>query len=184
MTPRAPQRPWHWAWCGGALVLLAVPNLVAVVTPLERWPLTSAPMFAASPIENARYRTHFIVEERGVDGAVVDVDFPVRACTGLSEWRFRRSFLVEAWGSDDDDAPFGYVDGDTDAARAARVGRYLGGIVRFARAQKKPQLRRARALRVEIEQVHPPLPPAARRRVLGRYVVDDDRFVYVDGARQ
>ncbi len=159
-------------WCAVAFVVLVGPNIVAVVAPFEHWPWTCAPMFAASATGNALYRTHFILEKR--DGTTAPL--PTKDAAGLNDWHFRRSFLVKAWGSDDASTSFGHVDHDTPELRAARVGRYFDGMVRFAKKKRRPVFQGVTAVRVELEEVT----PRQQTRLLGRYLVADRRFVLAD----
>ena len=158
----------HAAWCVVVGLTLFVPNVAAVVVPFEAWPWTCAPMFAASPIDNARYIPGFILEKR--DGS--EAPLPTVVASGDSEWHFKRAFLINAWGSDDPSTSFGHVDGDTPALRAARVERFVGGMITFARAKKRPTFRDVTALRIELRQTW----PREQTRVLGRYVVADRAF--------
>ena len=170
----SPPTTLHALWCvvaGGALLL---PNVAAVVIPFEHWPYTCAPMFAASPVSNALYVPHFILEKR--DGTTAEL--PTSAVAGTSEWHFKRQFLNLAWGSDDPATSYGHVVDDTPALRAARIERFSAALVEFARRKKRPVFRDVRALRIELQQTH----PVSETRVLGRYVLAQRRFVVDGGA--
>jgi hypothetical protein len=162
------------AWLAFVVVVLFVPNLAAVAAPFEHWPWTCAPMFAASPLDNARYKVAFVVEE--ADGGSHPMSS--KQAAGMSEWHFRRAFLVKVWGSDDDGAPYGHVDGDSAAAREARVAACFDAMVRFATKKKRRTFDGAVAIRVELQEVH----PQQQTRVLGRYSLKDRRFSLEGGS--
>ncbi len=158
----------HGVWCVVASLLLFVPNVAAVVVPFEAWPYTCAPMFAASPVDNALYLPTFILEKK--DGSTEPL--PTLPASGISEWLFKRAFLIEAWGSDDPSTSFGHVDDDTAAKRAARIERFVQAMIRHTRRSKRPVFDDVVALRIDLEQTQ----PVKSKRVLGRYVVAAHHF--------
>lgn len=163
----------HQVWLCAAAVVLVVPNVAAVIVPFENWPWTNAPMFAASPVDNALSSTSFTLEL--ADGG--SRPLPTRAAAGLNQWHFRRSFLTTAWGSDDASTPFGHVANDTDELRAARVGHYFDALVRYAKKKRRGVFDGVVAVRVEVQQVQPTTTPM---RTLGRYVLKDRRFILAE----
>lgn len=174
---------WRALWCALALTLLILPNIAAVVVPFERWPLTCGPMYAENPAARVRYRSSFVLEHR--DGSTTTL--ATRKALGLSEWQFRRAFLVVGWGADNSG---GFVadavreDVEADDARAARVAAFFDGVAAAAQ-QKKKQRRAWRdvvAIRVDVSaDVSTDVsgeggPLWGTPVLLGRYRVDERRF--------
>ena len=169
-APASHSTVWVRVWLCAASVVLVVPNLAAVIVPFESWPWTNAPMFAASPVDNAISSTSFTLEL--ADGGTRPL--PTRAAAGLNQWHFRRSFLTTAWGSDDASTPFGHVEDDTAALRAARVGHYFDALVRYAKRKRRDVFDGVVAIRVDVQQVQPTPKP---QRSLGRYELKSRRFI-------
>lgn len=172
-----------------AFTVVMVPNLVAVLTPLEAFPWTSAPMFAHSPVSHDR----FVLEFTLVDGKGKRTPFPENRAASLNPWHFRRSFLVSVWGSDDPSTPFGAVDPSLSPsaqkeARRRRLEEFFQTLEAHPRAvhynvfHGQRSLEVARIQTVADDRVRRGAPATGRRIEMGRYDFGSKRYHWADGS--
>lgn len=105
--------------------MLALANVAAIVTPFEIYPFSNSPMFAHPPVGSG---TRYLVEVKVITPSSGDDVFPYKAI-GFTEAHFLRTLLVRAYGSVVADAPYGFVHGDDDAARARRLQAFFRACV-------------------------------------------------------
>lgn len=143
-------------WLVVAFAVVLVPSLTMMALPAEMWPWTCAPMFAANVDDLVLYRPRLIMER-------VAGDAPYRM-QGLSERKFSRLLLVDAYGAADPSQPYGYVRNDDREKFRGRLQRFFADVV----AHDRPP---ARALRLEVERVSDGVV-----HIVGRYSLLTRRF--------
>ncbi len=167
-------------WLVVCVVVALGPGAAAILTPFELWPWTNAPMFAHSPVDNARFVVDFTVVE--TDGRRRPFDGRL---AGYTSWHLPRSFLATAWGADVAGSPWRLDNDDDGALRRARVSRWFEAIVTFNAQQNKKKGQRSDFVDVAFVEVGlTPDHVVEPRRMLGRYDVMQARFVFADEVPQ
>jgi hypothetical protein len=147
-------------WLAIASCCILLPNIVAVVGKHEYFPLTWAPMFAVSPVDNERVEIDINFIDR--HGAVVVVD--EGKITGVHPRNFRRSLFLTAWASDD-------------GRRQHRLERLFAGVADLQRRKRSRTFQDIVAIDV-VAVVRPADGAPPTRTPIGRYQVKGERFVW------
>lgn len=147
-------------WLALAASCLLLPNIVTVVGKHEYFPLTWAPMFAVSPIDNELVEIDIDFIDR--HGAVVVVD--EGKITGVHPRNFRRSLFLTAWADDD-------------GRRQHRLERLFAGVADLQRRKRSRTFQDIVAIDV-VAVVRPADGATPTRTPIGRYQVKGERFVW------
>lgn len=156
-----------------------LPNLATLVVPFEKFPYSSAPMFAHYVAEEVpRYRFRFMAEtagggeERELKGAQI----------GLRHVDLSRYFFGSVYGSIDPLSPFGHHRDESREAFEARLSRFFGDFARVLGRRDPEAARGLAGIRLELVRLGDQ--PYGEIRVVGRYDVAADRFTHSWGGRR
>jgi len=174
---------WGYKIYAGIVIgLFLIPEITAVVLPLENWPFTCAPMFAHYVGEGtARYRFRFIAEYAKESRPPREISIND---IGLRQIKVMRYFFGKVYGSIDPRAPWGHFPNDTQEAFEARLSRFFHGLTLQMKKKKKGKkyAKGLKGIRLEVIRLDIQNRPGEVHTV-GRYSVKERRFAHGWGRR-